>query len=192
MMKSLLSLFLIMLVSPLSLAGTVDAILKSQTVQVLGEEVNPTSCRMYRKRLDQFLQRVDEAYHSTRREGRIGLSEARDLLNILQRSGNSLAIGEDKILWTVEFDLGETAQAFNSNPLNIELKSPYLQWETTTGFFPDHFQVKLNEDRRSLKVSYRLSYLEACLAPLGFSIVITDDQGTSVRMETPYNRDLIE
>ncbi|MNY49007.1 hypothetical protein D3C86_1843920 [compost metagenome] len=114
------------------------------------------------------------------------------MLHILQRAGIPLDAGNENILWTLDFDLGPMAQVLSANPLNIKLSSPYLAWDTTTGFFPDHFQVVVSEDRASLRVIYKLSYMEACLAPLGFSIVISDDQGHAIQMATPYNKDLIE
>lgn len=191
-MKTTFISLMILFLGQIAIAGTSSAVLSSQRVQVLGEEINPTSCKLYRKRIEQVLQRGDEAYRAGLKKGRMSLSEINGLMHILQRAGLPLQAGQENILWTLEFDLGPAASALSPQPLNIKLSSPYLEWETQSGFFPDHFQVVMSEDRSSLQVTYKLSYMEACLAPLGFSIVVSDDLGNVIQMATPVNKDLIE
>ena len=59
-MKTILFVLCSMLTLP-TLAENLVGPLKTQTAQVVGETGTPTSCRLYRKRLDLFLQRQNEA-----------------------------------------------------------------------------------------------------------------------------------
>lgn len=163
-----------------------------QTAQVMGETGTPTSCRLYRKRMEQFLQRVNEAaVASAVREDRVSFTDTRRVLDLLQRADVPLELLRENILWTLDFDTSAAVHLFEQPPVMVEINSTYLQWQTDQGLFPDHIALTMKPDMSSVRMSYKMTYMEACLAPVNVAIRMTNSQGDSVSMQTQINRNLL-
>ena len=153
-----------------------------QRVEVLGMEPKalPTSCRMYRKRVEMYLQRIDEAYLATAvNQGSMSAHEVRRLIDLTQRSEVPLYLGNEDIVWRVQFVMSEEARGATQYQ-QVGLESPYLKWTAGAEAFPDHFQVDVNAEQGVVAVTYRMTYMEACLAPIGFQLRLVVGEGEEV------------
>lgn len=191
-MKTILFALCTLLTLP-ALAENLAGPLKIQTAQVVSETGTPTSCRLYRKRLDQFLQRSNEAAVAAAvREDRVNSNEIRRVLDLLQRADVPLDLLEEKILWTLDFDTSHSVDIFSrGGPVLVQINSTYLQWETTEGLFPDHMRVDMSPDLSTARVTYKMTYMEACVAPVSVAVKITADAENSVSMQALLNRNLL-
>lgn len=191
-MKTLLIVFCMLLTLPAARAENLAGPLKIQTAQVVGETGTPTSCRMYRKRMEQFLQRSNEAAMAASvREDRVNADEARRVLDLLQRADVPLDLLKENILWTLDFDTSHSADLFIRGPLTVEIDSTYLKWQTSEGLFPDIMRVDMSPDLQTARVTYKMTYMEACLAPVRVVVKITADAENSVTMQALLNRNLL-
>lgn len=191
-MKHILSLAIAMLLGSSAFADTLVAPIRIQTAQVLGESGTPTSCRLYRKRIQQFLQRENEAATAAAiSEDRLNPNEIRRVLDILQRADVPLDIKKENILWTLDFDTTATLAFFDQGPVMVEINSTYLQWQTDQGLFPDHFRVDMSSDLTTARVTYKMNYMEACLAPVTVAVKLTNGLGNAVFMQAMLNRNLL-
>lgn len=190
-MKTILFAFCTLLTLP-ALAENLAGPLKIQTAQVVGETGTPTSCRMYRKRMEQFLQRSNEAaVAASVREDRVTLDDARRVLDLLQRADVPLELLKENILWTLDFDTSRSVDLFSRGPLAVEINSTYLKWQTTEGLFPEIMRVDMSPDLQTARVTYKMTYMEACLAPVSVAVKITADADNSVTIQALLNRNLL-
>lgn len=181
MKRFILSMVLITF-CPGAFAEVFQAEVFRQSVKISGDSQNYPSCRLYRKRLEQVLQREDEAARAHLASGgKLSLKDLNSVLEIHRRANIPLEIGEDNILWTVQFRLGTPAMGLNKPAIRVQLISDYLNWDSHPDVFPEHFQVHLNESGDMLSVHYRMSYMEACAGNVGFRISVSDDSGTEIR-----------
>src|SRR5437868_4530925 len=140
-MKTILFVLCSMLTLP-TLAENLVGPLKTQTAQVVGETGTPTSCRLYRKRLDLFLQRQNEAAVAAAvREDRVSLDDTRRVLDLLQRADVPLDLLKENVLWTLDFDTSRSVDLFSRGPVRVEIDSTYLKWQTSEGLFPEIMRV---------------------------------------------------
>lgn len=184
-------LSLILMSSQSAFADNLVGEIKIQTAQVLNETQEQTSCRMYRKRMDSFLQRSNEAaVASAMNKGNLSREHINRVLDIIQRGDVPAEVQNENILWTLDFDVSKAA-SFLSQPLFVQIDSTYLQFETNQNYFPDHFNVSISDDKQNARVTYRMTYAEACLAPVNVRIKFSADAENSIELKALLNRNLI-
>lgn len=153
---------------------------------------NPTSCRLYRKRVAQFLQRVNEVtIASSVQKNKLSLKEINRILDLLQRTDIPLDLIEEKIEWNIEFEVGQYLNHINQSQLHVVIDSTYLQWETIEGLYPDHFQIQIDNNSKSIHVVYKMNYMEACLNPLLFNIKVYSDLNSIITLQSNFNSNLL-
>jgi hypothetical protein len=190
-MKTLLLVLSLLSVAPAMAENIVGGLLV-QTAQVMGETGTPTSCRLYRKRVELFLQRVNEAAAASAvREDRMSTNDTRRVLDLLQRADVPLELLKENILWTLDFDTRAAGRFFELPPVLVELNSTYLQWQTDQGLFPDHIALTMKSDMSVVRMTYKMTYMEACLAPVNIALRMTNHQGDTLIMQTQLNRNLL-
>ncbi|QDK44765.1 hypothetical protein DOM22_06095 [Bdellovibrio sp. ZAP7] len=184
-------LSLILISSPSAFADQLVGEIKIQTAQVLNETQEQTSCRLYRKRIDTFLQRSNEAaVAAAMNKGNLTQEHINRVLDIIQRGDVPAEVQNENILWTLDFDVSK-AIGFLSQPLHVEIDSTYLQFETNQNYFPNHFNVAISEDKMNARITYRMTYAEACLAPVKVRIKLSADAENSLELSALLNRNLI-
>lgn len=190
-MKTILFVLSLLSVAP-AMAENIVGGLIGQTAQVVGETGTPTSCRLYRKRVEQFLQRVNEAAVAAAvHEDRVSVNDTRRVLDLLQRADVPLDLLKENIVWTLDFDTHAAGQFFEQPPVLVEINSTYLKWQTDQGLFPDHMALTMKPDMSVARLTYKMTYMEACLAPVNVALRITNDHGDTVTMQTQLNRNLL-
>lgn len=191
-MKFLLT-FLTIIVFKGSFAMAFSGLIQSESVKVIDSVGSPTSCRLYRKRISHFLQRVNEsAMAVASRENRLRPQDVKRILDLLQRTDVPLELLKENILWETEFDTNFVSSIIKNSALKIEIDSTYLHWETTEGLYPDHFQVNFSTDYQSARVQYRMSYMEACISPLEWTVKIkTESSIESFILHAKFNESLL-
>lgn len=192
-MKTFFPLLLVLMAATSARATDVVAPLKSQNVQVLGEEPGElqTSCRLYRKRMEMFLQRINEASVAAAvHNDKIDSGQSRRLIDIMERADVPLELKRENVQFTLDFDTTAAAEFLNTPSAMVTINSTYLQWQTDQALFPDHFRVDLVDDLKTARVTYKMTYMEACLAPVSVAIKIATDEN-SAQMQTWLDRNLL-
>ena len=149
---------------------------------------NGPSCELYRKRVANYYQRLDEVHLATKiLEGKMSQEETISMIALWKRTHVPLYLNA-KATYTAYLMMGGPLdQKFYDERNSVEVKSELINWVSDKFIFPESI-IRVIPDPYVTEVQIDLDYSQACLRSTSLQLEITTPKKEVYKLDLVLNK----